>query len=127
MNYMSALTKHAIPALGRTPADAVTPAELNRLHLSLSIQKTTANRLNSYIRSLYSWADHHGFVPRDFNPARYVKPYKEQGRERYLTSDELKRLGDALRLAEMTGLPWVTTVSGEKSKHLAKDENRKVV
>jgi hypothetical protein len=34
-DYASALRKHAIPAFGRTPADTVTVAQFNRLHLSL--------------------------------------------------------------------------------------------
>lgn len=122
--YKSGLKNHAIPALGRVPADAVTVAELNRLHLSLSNFKISANRLISAIRSLYSWAGTHGYVPRDFNPARYVKLYKEQGRERYLSSEELQRLGEVLRQAETSGLPWVAKVVGPTAKHRAKPENQ---
>lgn len=124
LEYQSAFRTHAIPALGRTPADAVTTAELNRLHLSMSSHRARANRVNSYIRSLFSWAGRHGYVARDFNPARYVKPYKEEGRERYLSSEELTRLGEVLRRAETSGLPWVTKVEGPRSKHLAKPENQ---
>ena len=122
--YECALRKHAIPAIGRTPADAVTTSELNRLHLSLSGHRARANRVNSYIRSLFSWAGSHGYVPRDFNPARYVKPYKEQGRERYLSSEELKCLGQVLRQAETVGIAWKSIAEGPTAKHLAKPKNQ---
>jgi integrase len=126
VEYEGALRKHAIPALGRTPADAVTTAELNRLHVSLTEHRARANRVISYVRSLYSWAGTHGHVPRDFNPARHVKLYKEQGRERYLSSEELKRLGEVLRQAETTGLPWFVRANGPTAKHRAKPENQLV-
>lgn len=122
--YECALRKHAVPALGRTPADAVTTSELNRLHLSLSSHRARANRVNSYVRSLFSWAGRHGYVPRDFNPARYVKPYKEQGRERFLSSDELRILGGVLRRAETVGIAWKVKAEGWTAKHLAKPENQ---
>ena len=122
--YEGALRKHAVPAFGRTPADAVTTADLNRLHVSMATHRARANRVNSYIRSLFSWAGDHGYVPRDFNPARHVKPYKEQGRERYLSSEELTRLGAVLRLAETAGIPWVIKVEGATARHLAKPEDQ---
>ena len=45
----------------------------------------------------------------------------------YLTSQELARLGDALRIAETTGLPWNVNLSKPKSKHTPKEENRRTV
>jgi integrase len=127
VEYNGALRKHAVPALGRTPADAVTTSELNRLHMSLIAYRARANRVISYIRSLYSWAGTHGYVPRDFNPARYVKHYKEQARERYLSSEELKLLGEVLRQAETTGLAWIPKAEGKAAKHRAKPEKQFVV
>lgn len=125
--YEGSFRNYAVPAFGRTPADAVTVSELNRLHLSLSNYRVRANRVISYVRSLYSWAGSHGHVPRDFNPARHVKPYKEQARERYLSSEELKRLGEVLRQAETTGLPWMQRAVGPTAKHRAKPENQIVI
>lgn len=58
-----ALCKHAVPALGKTPADAVTTSELNRLHVSFEGHRARANRVISNIRSLYSCAGTHGYGP----------------------------------------------------------------
>ncbi|UZX11207.1 site-specific integrase [Methylocystis sp. MJC1] len=74
---------------------------------------------------MFAWAESRGFV-QGHNPARRIERYREQGRERFLSSDELSRLGDALRLAEMDGLPWEVDEAGPKAKHLAKPENRRV-
>lgn len=47
-----------------------------------------------------------GLVPEGHNPAKGIQKFKEQGRERYLTSEEFSRLGAALADAETIGLPW---------------------
>ena len=54
-----------------------------------------------------------------------MKPYKTESRERYLTTDELSRLGDVLREAETVGLPWSIDETNPKSKHAPKIENRR--
>src|SRR6202011_3818798 len=45
--------------------------------------------------------------------------------ERFLTSDELRRLGDALREAETVGLPWRVDERKPGANHLAKEANRR--
>jgi hypothetical protein len=40
------------------------------------------------------------------NPASHVEPFREQRRERFLNTEELARLGDAIREAETTGILW---------------------
>jgi integrase len=69
----------------------------------------------------------HGHVPRGFNPARDIKRYREQGRERYLSSDEIIRLGQVLRQAETGGLPWTIKIAGPRARHLARPENRREI
>ena len=41
-----------------------------------------------------------GLIPEGQNPAKGIKKYREEGRERFLTSEELARLGDTLRDGE---------------------------
>jgi integrase len=54
-------------------------------------------------------AEKWGLRPDGSNPCRHVEKFKENKRERYLTGDELARLGDALTEAEQaaTELPSV--------------------
>ena len=60
------------------------------------------------------------------NPAKGVERYKEQGRERFLSSDEFARLGDALHGAETIGIPYNVDETKPGSKHFVKRENRRV-
>ena len=79
------------------------------------------------VGSLYSFAGKHDLVPQGFNPARGIEKYPEQGRERFLTSEELGRLGDAIREGETDGLPYVVDQTKPKAKHAPKEENRRTV
>lgn len=75
---------------------------------------------------MYSFAESEGHLPEGYpNPARKITRYREQGRERYLTGDELARLGDALREAETVGLPYSVDEARPSSKHAPKAENRR--
>jgi hypothetical protein len=62
--------------------------------------------------------------------SRATKPFivfdaDEESGERFLTSEELARLGDVLREAETVGLPWTVDEKKPKAKNLLKFENRR--
>jgi integrase len=84
-----------------------------------------ANRALAVVSSIWNWAARRDEVRAEDNPAKGIERYKEQGKERFLTSEELARLGEALSVAATSGLPWDADESGPKSKHLAKEENRR--
>lgn len=63
--------------------------------------KPAANRTRAVLSAMCTFAKKRGMIPA--NPCADVQKYKEQGRERILTSAELARLGDALRNAEAKG------------------------
>jgi hypothetical protein len=54
-----------------------------------------------------------------------IERYNEEGRERFLTSEELARLGDVLRKAETIGLPYDVDETKPTAKHAPKRENRR--
>ena len=72
------------------------------------------------LSSMYSFASKRGIVSEDFNPTRRVRRFKEEGRERYLTDDELQRLGRTLTEAGTVGIPWDLDPTTPKSKHTPK-------
>ena len=76
------------------------------------------------VGSIYSFATKRGFVPETVNPARGIEKYREEGRERFLTGEELAKLGDAIREAESVGVPWDPDPE-KKVKHAPKPENRR--
>jgi integrase len=111
---------------GSIKADALTRGQLASLHAKMRETPYAANRALSAWAKMFSWAEGRGLVPEGHNPARRIERYREEGRERFLLSDELARLGDTLRLAETEGLPWDADDTGPNAKHLAKPENRRV-
>ena len=59
-----------------------------------------ANWFLAAVSGLFSWASARGLIPKEHaNPARQIPRYREFARERFLTQDELARLGAALRTA----------------------------
>src|SRR5262249_15933702 len=58
------------------------------------------------------------------NPARRIEQFREHRRERFLTGEELVRLGTAIREAETKGLPWDGDKAKPEAKHLPKAKNR---
>jgi len=59
-------------------------------------------------------------VPEGTNPARRIDKFKEGHRERFLTGEELARLGSAIREAETTGISWKVDESKPTAKHVPK-------
>jgi integrase len=119
--------KHVEPALGSKRARDITHADIVRLHRKIGEQAPpTANRIVSLLRQLFNWAGR-GDVPVGHNPARAVKRFKEQGKERYLTTEELARLGEALREVETIGLPWSVDETRPTAKHAPKPHNRREI
>jgi len=64
-------------------------------------------------------------LPIGFNLG--IERYPEKGRERFLSLDELSRLGDAIRDAETIGLPYAVDEEGPNAKHARKQENRRTI
>jgi integrase len=117
--------RHVRPELGAKRAREVTPNDVAKLHRKIGAKApVTANRVAALISGLYSWAARTGRVPHDLKPARGVTRYREEGRERFLSSAELERLGDALREAETVGIPWTVDESNPKAKHVPKKNRR---
>src|SRR5439155_6593777 len=83
-----------------------------------------ANRMLAVVGSMYGFASRVGILDEGTNPARRVENFPEHRRERFLTSDELERLGAAIREAETKGIPWKVDEAKPNARHLARQENR---
>jgi integrase len=125
--YRDALERLVLPELGTRKVGKVTVAEIAKLHAKLKEHPYQANRVLAVVSSLYSFAAKRHIVPHGTNPARGIEKYFEEGRERFLSTEELTRLGDAIREAETIGLPYVVDGAKPKAKHAPKEENRRTV
>jgi integrase len=88
------------PALGALPAEKVTRPDVARLHSAMHDRPVAANRMLESVSALFGWLGKQGIVAEGFNPARGVERYPERPRERFLSGEEIGRLGAALREAE---------------------------
>jgi len=122
--YQDILGRIVEPALGTTKVDKLTRHQVAKLHSSLSRTPFQANRVLAVIGSMYSFAGRAGVVPEGTNPARGIDKFNESRRERFLTGEELERLGAAIREAETSGIPWSVDESKSNAKHLPISERR---
>ena len=113
-----------VPAFGRLrPAD-VTRAAVARMHHENAERPTIANYAVAVLSAIYTFGEARGLILEGSNPTRYVERFEEEKRERFLTTAELARLGEALNEAETQGLPWRgVAADGPKAKHLVKPQN----
>lgn len=118
-HYEDALNRLVLRTLGKRKAKEVTRGDLAKLHLSLAKTPFQANRMLAVVSSMYQWAGKHGETPDGYNPASGIERFAEEGRERFLSADELERLGSAIRLAETDGVPWEID-QDKKRKHVPK-------
>jgi integrase len=127
VNYEIYMRKHAVPAIGTIKLDALDMADVAKLHRKIGGQKPmTANRVVEFVGSVYRYAAMCGLVQRGHNPGAHIQAYREQRRERFLSSEELARLGDAIREAETSGIPWVLDIEKPLSKHVPKTQLTKI-
>jgi integrase len=123
--------RRLLPArLASTKAEEVTGADIDKLHRKLgSDRRVTANRVIVAISGVYTFAasPQRRLIPEGTNPARGIEKYREEGRERFLSTAELGRLGETLRVAETEGLAWPRPSGRKASKHDRKPENQKTL
>jgi integrase len=115
--YRDILNRIVKPSLGTTKADKLSRQQVGKLHSSLADTPFQANRALAVLGSMYAFAERSNIVPEGVNPARRIEKFKETRRERFLTVEELERLGSAIREAETTGIPWVIETK-LNAKHL---------
>jgi integrase len=118
--YRDILDRIVKPALGTTKSDKLNRLQVGRLHSSLADTPFQANRVLAVVGSMYAFAGRAGIVPEGTNPARGIDKFKESRRERFLTGEELQRLGSAIREAETAGIPWTVDESKPAAKHVPK-------
>jgi integrase len=125
--YQRLIDLHLLPKLGSRRMVDIKRSDVSRLHAAMSDRPFAANRSLAVLSAVWNWAARRDELPFDRNPVRGIEKNPEQGRERFLTREELGRLGEALRMGETAGLPWAVDQSHPVSKHMPKEANRRTV
>ncbi|MEP3014368.1 tyrosine-type recombinase/integrase [Roseibium polysiphoniae] len=109
------------PKLGHLKVASIKRRDLVKVHTKLAKTPSKANHMLAYLSKAFNLAEIWGWREEQTNPVRLIKRYKENERDRYLTNEELTRLGRVLDEAEKIGLPWIIKVKGKNTRHLAKN------
>jgi integrase len=124
--YRRILQSHVVPAIGSKRIADVHRTDVAKLHGKLVDTPYEANRALALVSAVWNWAAKRGEVTLSDNPAKAIERYREHRRERFLSSEELARLGDALREGETIGLPYAVDEAKPKAKHAPKADKRRV-
>jgi integrase len=94
------------PKLGRIYVSDLSRSSVDKLHRSLSKTPYRANRVVALLSKLMTLTEIWEWREQGTNPCRYIKKFKEEPRERYLTTNEMQALGDAMRDLVDEGSIW---------------------
>jgi integrase len=96
------LKNHILPKLGKYNIESIARNDIAKFHSSLRDMPYTANRSLAMLKTIFKLGIEWGDITHGINPAMGVKPFKEHSKERFLSVDELKVLGDVLSECEQT-------------------------
>ncbi len=117
--------KHLKPRIGSIKANDFKRSDAAKVHTAMKQTPRRANHALAILSKALSLAEVWGIRPENTNPCGSIQRYQENHRTRFLSVDEIKRLGDALVEAETIGLPWRIEVENAQSKHLPEDGKRR--
>ena len=96
MTYRGALERWILPALGRLTVGAVNHGHVAALHYRLRDIPYRANQVVAILNRMFSLAEVWGLRRPGDHPCRAIRKYREHHRERFLSEEEFRRLGQVL-------------------------------
>ena len=100
--YRSVVERFILPAYGHLAVEEVDRQHIADLHLELRDIPYQANRVLEISGKLFNLAEEWK-LRTGGNPCKFVRKYRETKRERFLTDEEFRRLGDVLNEMETEG------------------------
>jgi integrase len=137
---LSRIEAHIKPLLGHRRVSSISSADISRFLVDVATGKTRADatrtgrrnpvrggrgvatRATATLGAIFTFA--RGQKMRPDNPVHGVPKYAINRMERFLTANELERLGTAIREAETVGIPWEVDEGASRAKHIPKPKNR---
>ena len=100
---------HLLPRWSERSLTELTRADVVRLHREMADAPYAANRTVALLSKFFNWCESQGLRPDNTNPCRHVEKYREEKRERFLSLEELSRLGKVLDQEEREAgfMPWI--------------------
>ncbi|ODA66140.1 Tyrosine recombinase XerD [Methyloligella halotolerans] len=92
-----------VPKLGKLKLDEDMRREVGRMHSGMASTPRQANLVLMVFSSFISWAEANELREEGKNPCRRIAKYREMKRERYLSGEELGRIGNVLARRDAAG------------------------
>ncbi len=107
--YRDYLERLVIPKIGTLKSDQTSFSDMAALHHKLRRTPYQANRVMAVVSAMFGWSEKVGIRERGTNPCVGLQKFKEKQRERFLSADELNKVGEAFEsLLENKGInPYV--------------------
>jgi integrase len=102
--YRRLFDRTVLPAIGTRRVTDITRQDMAKLHHSRRATPAEANHALAVSSAMFSYAERIGWRPEGSNPCRHITRFPLRRHERFLSADELARLGDAL--AAYSGSPF---------------------
>ena len=93
---LSYYRSHILPWFGGRPIADIAPQDVRHWFASLHNTPVAADRSAPILSVIMRQAEIYGYRPEGTNPCAGIKRYRRQGRERFLSTAELRRLGEVL-------------------------------
>lgn len=110
-NYKALWEISICPKLGSERVADISRADVHRVHRSLCEKPYQANRMLATLSKLMTMTEVWEWRQQGTNPCRYITKFPEEARERYLSPEELVRLGNALGQLVDDGAIWPDTAN----------------
>ena len=91
-----AVRKYILPTFGHMSVDTITAEQVKDWFASMTERPGVANRSMPIMSTMMRMAELWGYRAHNSNPCRNTKRYPVQGRERFLTAEEMARLSAVL-------------------------------
>ena len=88
--------KQILPWFRGRPIADITNADVREWFASLHATPVAADRSAPVLSVIMTCAETYGYRPEGSNPCRGIRRYRRKGRERFLSEEEIRRLGMAL-------------------------------
>ncbi len=89
-----------LPWFRGRPIAAITAVDVREWFASLHATPVAADRSAPVLSVIMAQAEAYGYRPEGSNPCQGIRRYRRKGRERFLSDEEVRRLGRALRRHE---------------------------
>jgi len=110
---LSFLKTHLLPRFGNKHLDEISQQDVvlaQQTMRSAGYAAGTANKFIVQLRYMYNVAKKARIPGAEFNPAAGAKQYPVQGRERFLTQEEIQRLRDAVEKSQSKQLKYIVAL-----------------